>query len=655
LCGIAGAINLSQPQGMPPEALRAMARSLVHRGPDEDGFFERGGVSLASRRLSIVGVADGRQPIANADSSVFVVFNGALFDYPELKADLESRGHRFRTHCDTEIVPHAWDEYREDMWPHLRGQFAFALWDQPRQTLILGRDRFGICPLYWTRVKNDSGDWLLFASEIKALLASGFVRARADPRGIDNAFTFFGIPGPVTCFAGVRLLIPGHYLAVRPAWGNGTAQVAERAYWKLEFPDRGDEINGDSKKLVDEFEEVLTGAVARRLRADVPVVSYLSGGVDSSVVVALASRVLGRPIPTFTVQVLDRQLDEKDNADLVANYIGCPQTVVPYGAAQVLNIYPRLVAAAESPVIDTSSGALLMLSAAVHSKGYKVALTGEGADEWLAGYPWYKMHRILQIGDSIPGIKISNLFRSLYVRFNNIPGVDANWVGHAERLVGGSNAWLDVYGIMNVARVRLFSRELAEAVSGRHPYEDLELEPERIARWHPLNRSLYLGARIHLPGLLLNHKGDRVAMHNSVETRYPFLDERVFEFLAKIHPRWKLRGLGDKHILRRLAERHLPSSVAWRRKGMFLAPADSFHEDRLPPFVDQLLSNEALEKTGYFDPAAVATWRQRFRSMRASYNRLAVEWGLVGVISTQLWHHIYIDSSLADLPASDWQ
>jgi len=630
-----------------------MSHAIVHRGPDEDGFLEIPGLGLASRRLSIVGLADGQQPIGNEDRSVRVVYNGELFDYPERRRELEGRGHRFATHCDTELVPHLWEEHQEGMFEKLRGQFALALWDQRRHRLVLARDRIGICPLYWTRQTTHGGDWLLFASEIKALLASGMVDARPDPRGINHIFTFFALPGPVTCFEGIQSLLPGHFLTIQLAPHNETARVSDRIYWEIDFPNRGEEDPGhDPKALVDQFEAVMLQAVERRLRADVPVVSYLSGGVDSSLVVALASKVRGQPIPTFTIQIKDPQLDESSEAAETARYLGTKPIVVGCGPDEVLNTYPRLIQAAEGPVIDTSCAALLLLAQEVHSQGYKVAVTGEGADEWLAGYSWFKIHRLLGLLDFIPGVHISQALRRVYLRLSGSPRFPWALARRIQETIGGDNAWMDIYGLMSLSKRRFFSRQMEETLGDHLPYADLQLNLERARRWHPLNRSLYLGGKVMLPGLLLNAKGDRVAMHSSVETRYPFLDEEVFDFLAKIHPRWKLHGFQNKYILRLLAERWLPKKIAWRPKAMFRAPFDSFHGAQIPAFVDQLLSEESLGKTGYFDPTAVNYWRREFRSLRAgSPPRISVEMGLVGVIGTQLWYHTFIDDSLADLPS----
>jgi asparagine synthase (glutamine-hydrolysing) len=630
-----------------------MAAALVHRGPDEDGFLELPGLGMASRRLSIIGLADGRQPIGNEDRSIFVVYNGELFDYIEQRAELEGRGHRFATHSDTEVIPHLWEEHQEDTLPRLHGQFAVCLYDQRRQRVVLARDRFGICPLYWTRQRHGDGEWLLFASEIKALLATGLVAARPDPRGINHLFTFFALPGPVTCFAGVELLPPGHYMSIDLSRDGEPARVQERAYWEMDFPDKGEEDPGHNERpVVDEFEEILKGAVERRLRADVPVVSYLSGGVDSSIVVAMACHLRGTPIPTFTIQITDPTLDETSEAGVVARHVGARPVVVPCGPADVINNYQQLITAAEGPVIDTSCTALMLLAEEVHRQQFKVALTGEGSDEWLAGYPWFKAERVLRLLDIIPGVPLSGAIRRAYLFLSGAPAFPWSLRKRVEESIGGRNAWLNIYGMMSLSKFRFFSRDMLEALGDHNPYADLQPNLERMRRWHPFNRSIYLGARAHLAGLLMNAKGDRVAMHSSVETRYPFLDEKVFDFLARLHPRWKMRGLKDKYILRKVSERWLPRQIAWRPKAMFRAPFDSFHAEHVPAFVDQLLSEESIRRAGYFDSAAVTHHRQSFRGMgKHSVIRITLEMGLVGVIATQLWHHTFIDGNLADLPS----
>ena len=646
MCGIAGIIDLSGSRPIPSGILTRMADAITHRGPDEDGYLEELGIGLANRRLSIVGLADGKQPIGNEDRSVVTVFNGEFFDYPEAKAKLEAKGHQFRTHCDTELIPHLWEDHQEGMFEHLKGQFAIALWDRKRRIVILARDRFGICPLYF----SVQGDWLLFGSEIKALLASGLVDAKVDLRGIDQAFNFFSLPGPATCFAGVTSFQPGQYMSINLG-ASSRVEPERKYYWQIDFPDQGqEEPESDPKKLVDEFERVLLGAVERRLRADVPVVSYLSGGIDSSLVVAMAAKIRGTPIPTFTIQIMDPKLDETTQAAVVSRHIGSTPVVVQVGDEEVMQSYPELIRAAEAPVIDTSCTALMMLARTVHQHGYKVALTGEGSDEWLAGYPWFKIHRILGMFDWLPGIRPSRWLRRVGLR---IAGAPPGALAHHDRIraaLGDHTPFQDIYGAMSMSRSRFYSPETMQAIGDYQPYLELDPPFERMKRWHPINRAFFWAGRIHLAGHLMSSKGDRVAMNSSVEARYPFLDEEVYAFLAGLHPRWKLRRLTDKYILRLLGERYLPHEVAWRPKGMFRAPRDSFFGQHVPAFVDQLLSAESLKKTGYFDIAAVHLWRDRIRNRQINRDQKAwVELGLVGVVTTQLWHHLFIDGSLADL------
>jgi asparagine synthase (glutamine-hydrolysing) len=655
MCGIAGIVDLSGRRPVPQGILKRMADAIYHRGPDDDGYLEEPGLGLANRRLSIIGLADGKQPLYNEDRSVAAVFNGEFFDYPEIKGDLEAKGHRFATHCDTELIPHLWEDHQEQMLQHLHGQFALACFDRRRRLLVLERDRFGICPLYWTRRSEAGGEWLLFASEIKALLSSGLVPARPDLRGIDQVFNFFAVPGIPTCFEGVNTLQPGHYLKIQMGRDGGAADVSKHVYWEIDFPDQGqEEDNADASAVVDAFDKVLLAAVERRLRADVPVVSYLSGGIDSSIVVAMAAKLRGRSIPTFTIQIMSPHLDETSQAAVVSRHIGANPVVVQVGAAEVLGTYPELTRAAEAPVIDTSCTALLMLARAVHEHGYKVALTGEGSDEWLAGYPWYKVHRLINFFDVIPGLPFSRVLRRGVLAAAGAPKGSAAYISRIRETIGHHSPFQEIYSIMSLSRLRFFSPHLREALADNIPYLDVEPNLQRMKHWHPLHQGLYWAGRIHLPGHLLSLKGDRVAMNSSVETRYPFLDEEVFNFLARIHPRWKMRGFKDKYILRLLGERYLPREVAWRPKGMFRAPLDSFWGKTVPPFVDQLISTASLKKTGYFDALAVHTWRQAIQERRVRLRqRATIELGLVGVVATQLWHHIFIDGSLADLP-SGW-
>ena len=337
------------------------------------------------------------------------------------------------------------------------------------------------------------------------------------------------------------------------------AEVERTTYWELDFPDRSEEVSAEPpQRVVDEFESVLLKAVERRLRANVPVVSYLSGGVDSSIVVAMASKLLGRPIPTFAIRVTAPGLDEADQAAVVARHVGTDPVVVSFGNSEILANYPRLIRAAEGPVVDTSCAALLLLAEKVHAAGYKVALTGEGSDEWLAGYPWFKIAKLLGLLDRVPGLPLGDWARRIWLHFLGGGKDYASRQNRFRRSAGGQNASLNLYGLMGLSRDRFYSRGMLESLRDHDPYAEMEPNLPRMARWSPLHRSLYWGAKILLGGMLLTHKGDRVAMHSSVETRYPFLDEDVFAFLAKLDPCYKLRRLTDKYVLRLMADAGSP-------------------------------------------------------------------------------------------------
>ena len=646
MCGIAGIVDLEAERAIDPEQLARMALTLWHRGPDEGGELIQPGLGLASRRLSIVGLADGQQPIFNEDRSVAVVYNGELFDYVEQRELLQARGHKFRTHADTEILVHLWEDHGLDFFQHLRGQFAFALADFKQNLLLLARDRTGICPLYWTRQNGR----LLFASEIKGLLASGEVQPALDPPALDHVFSFFAMGTRRTMFKGVSSLLPGHFLKIELPRQGKDAQIDEREYWRFSFPDQGQERGGPAEPLVEEFGEVLEEAVRLRLRADVPVVSYLSGGVDSTTVAALASRQLQRPIPTFTIRIRHPKLDETDRAFLAARTIGTQPHEIVCGEVEIANGYRDLVLASECPVIDTSSAAIYQLATAVRDAGYKVALTGEGADEALAGYPWFKVRRFTRWLDRI-GLA-DRWRRRIFKRFGR-----HSWQRYQRRYeaMGGYHATADLYAFCSLAGDLLYTPEFEESMGGRLATDDLVLDHDGMTRWHPLNRSLYLGYKVMLSGLLMTHKGDRPAMANSVETRFPFLDDRFVEFCAQLAPEYKLRGVRrDKDLLRRYASRLLPPEIAARPKNIFRARYSGSFLEPEPNFVKQLLSPEALKKTGYFDPERVAYVRRFLQNYpKRLPPHMGREVGFVGVVATQLWHHLFLGGGLCEL--EPWQ
>jgi asparagine synthase (glutamine-hydrolysing) len=641
MCGIAGAVDLTGRRLFPADRLLRMTAAIAHRGPDDEQIHIEPGVALGNRRLAIIDVAGGRQPLANETRDVWVAFEGELYEYPELREGLLERGHRLSTHCDTEAWVHLYEELGEGVFLKAEGQFSVSLWDQRERKLMLARDRVGIGPLFYAQ--HDG--WLLWSSEIKGLLASGMIEAEADPRGIDYAFNFFSLPNERTCFAGIRQIPPGHYAVVK----DGEFRI--RQYWDLDFPDAGSETRfSDPSQGVSELEELLRGAVRRRLASEVPVSCYLSGGLDSTVIMALACQERGEPLDSFTIG-LDRTgpLDERAKAAESAGFFGSKNTIVNVSDADISSAYPRLIAATEGPVMDTSCAAMLLLAARNRESGNIVALTGEGADEAMAGYVWFKFCRSRPLSNLL-GNPIERITRQVML----------------SRLIGGGSAHRpSFHGAEGVrfaqqiswemlaqSRERYYSAAMWDRLGTYNAYEDLPPLPERIKNWAPLNRSLYAAYKVMLPGLLMVAKGDRPLRVASTEGRYPFLDEKVIEFCSRIAPEYKLRGWTDKWLLREVAERVAPQQIKARRKVMFRANMGSaFLGPQRPTWVDELLSPESLASAGYFDPVAVERSRAMLsRVGRESVGRFAFDMGLAGVVSTQLWHHLYCGGGLCALP-----
>jgi asparagine synthase (glutamine-hydrolysing) len=643
MCGIAGAIDLEGRREFAASRLLAMTGAIAHRGPDDEQIHIEPGVALGVRRLSIVDLAGGRQPISNEDGTIWTTQNGELFEYPELQRALVDRGHRLATRCDTELWVHLYEDSGEGVFERARGQFAVALWDRKGRMLLLGRDRVGICPLYYTQVDG----WLLWGSEIKALLASGMVEARPDARGIDLLFNTFCAGTTRTSFEGIKSIPPGHYLRVKEG------RIELKPYWDLDFPDAGDERRlADPTPLVDELEFLMRQAVERRLRGDVPVVSYISGGLDSTVVLGLSSRQRGSAVPSFTIGLDRAGPDERSHARESAEALGSAMTTVTMNRSDIVATYPELIRAAEGPVMDSSAACLLRLARAVHAKGYKVALTGEGADEALAGYVWFKSAKIRNLLARGPIALALTGARRLA-----LASIAGGWAQQPALLGirGTRTAQQDVYDFMGHARSVLYSDTMWSRLDGHSFYDDLDIRHDRFTRWHPLNQSLYVGYKVMLAGLLLLGKGDRVAMNSSVETRYPLLDEDLIAFCASIAPEYKLRGLTDKWLLRQVAARTLPARIANRPKTMFQASrSEAFLARDRPRWIDQLLSPESLKATGWFDPDQVARQRAaQVRFPRITPKRIVMDLSLTCVIATQLWQHIYLGGGLCELPTLD--
>jgi asparagine synthase (glutamine-hydrolysing) len=642
MCGIAGAVDLTGRREFPQERLLSMTGALAHRGPDDEQLHIEPGVALGVRRLSVIDLAGGRQPLANETGDVWVAFEGEVFNYPEIREQLLAAGHRLATRCDTESWVHLYEDHAEESFRKAHGQWAVALWDRSRRTFYLGRDRIGISPIFYA----EADGWLLWASEIKSLLASGLITARPDIRGLDYFFNFFCLPSRHTLFEGIRSVEPGHYLRVHEG------RVTQHRYWDLDFPDAGAERRYDNnpQAAARELENILRGAIRRRLVGEVPLSCYLSGGLDSTVLLGLATQERGAPIPSFTIGLEGSgPSNESSKAAESARFLGSPLTTVPVTEADIINSYPALITAAEGPVLDTSCVGTLLLAAANRKAGNIVALTGEGADEALAGYIWFRIHRG-QLFLNLFGRPIDRSVRNLAML--GLIGGGGKHLPPFRGTGGVRTAQQFAWEIMAQSRERLYSPGLWERLDGYCAYDDVSVPAERMRRWHPLNQSLYTSYKVMMPGLLMAAKGDRSTRHSSTEGRYPFLDERVVDFCAALAPDYKLHNITVKWLLRKVAANVLPAPIARRTKTMFRANLGKvFVGPDRPRWVDQLLSPESLRATGYFDRDAVlqAEEAQR-RKPRKSLYRFSLDMGLMGVISTQLWHHIYCGGGLADLP-----
>lgn len=642
MCGIVGALDLEGRREFPAEALARMAASVRHRGPDDAAMWSEPGISMATQRLAIVDVAGGRQPFCDAEGRAWAACNGEIFNYEELRAGLVQRGHRLRTRCDAELWPGLFVEHGPEMLGRVRGQFAVAVWDRRERTLLLARDRVGVCPLHWAVVDG----WLLWGSEIKALLASGLVRAEVDFAGVDHVFSLFAAGTRRTCFRGVESLWPGHCMVVRGG------QRSVRRYWDLEFPE-GDAGRRDAG-AVEEMEACLEAAVRDRLRSDGPVATYLSGGLDSTLLLGLAARASEGPRTAFTIGFDGAGPDERPRAIRAAEELGARLQVLVPPAGAIAGALPQVVEAAEAPIMDTADACLALLAEEVRARGFKVVLTGEGADEAMGGYIWHRTHRLLRglgrVHRAIPALIREGLGRLM------APGTAAP--GFADRLGGLRPALLDVHEPLARARFLLYADEAARRAAAHDPWAELDVDPARMRRWHPLHQSLYVEYKLMLPGHLLHGKGDRVAMRAGVECRYPFLDERFVALAAGLAPGLKLgpagaRGRGDKLLLRQVARRVLPAAIADPPKGMFKANALCRLAPQ-PAWVEQLTSEASLRATGMFCPRRVAHERRLQQVLPAwAPRRFVVDASWTAMVTTQLWHHLFVGGGLCELP--QWQ
>ncbi len=632
MCGLAG-IARRDPRGVAVETLDRMAAALRHRGPDGFGCCASARVGLAHVRLSIIDVQGGAQPLGNEDGRVLVVYNGEIYNYVELRADLKGRGHRFRTRSDTEVLVHAYEEWGAPMLERLNGQFAFAIHDRRDDTVFLARDRFGVRPLFYSERNGD----LLFASEIKALLASGEVPAAPDLGGLDEVFTFWAARPPRTVFQGVLSLEPGCFAV----WRDGRLRV--QRYYAIEYP----EAREESPDTLASLDDLVRSAVGLRLRADVPVGGYLSGGLDSSITCAVAGAKSPHQLRTFSVTFEDPRLDEREFQLLVASQLRSRHAVQAIGAAEVARAFPAVVRHTETPLVRTGPAPLFLLARLTREHGIKVVLTGEGADELFLGYDLFKETAVRLFCLRQPGSRVRpRLFDRLYPYLGG-----RNRGGEFWRRFFLEAGPADDPLFSHLPRFRLtaqikqfYSEDVQAALAGTDPLDELRASlPAAFPAWSPLNRAAYLEMVTLLSPYLLSSQGDRVSLAHAVEGRYPFLDHRLFELAARLPTRSKLRGLREKDILRRWARDVVPPAVLERPKQPYRAPEiPAFFTPEPIAYAAELLDQTSLTRAGLFDARSVAGLLRRCRAGTAT--GLRENQALVAILSTQLWHHQFMQT-----------
>ncbi len=638
MCGIAGVVRPDPGVPVDEASMLRMARAVRHRGPDGFGLVLDPGAGFVSTRLAIVDLPRGWQPLEHSAGGGLLVYNGEVYNHPELRAELQAAGEAFQTQSDTEVVLRMLERHGLEALDRLNGQFALAWWQADARRLVLVRDRFGVRPLHYAL--RDDGT-LVFGSEAKALFASGEIAAAPDLDGLDEVFTLWGTRPPRSAFRGVRQLPPGGLLI----WEAGTI-TAERRWWSA---DLGTGARTDDADLAG----ILRDSVALRLRADVPVGAYLSGGLDSSVITALAQQEAGERLQTFSVAFRDPLFDERAHQETVATALGTTHHTVEVGPEQIAAALPEVVRHAETPLVRTAPVPLFLLAQEVRRQSITVVLTGEGADELLWGYDLFKEVAIRELHDREPERALERL-DGLY------PYLGA---GAARRGPAWRRFLLETGAADDPLRSHLTRVEATAGVKAfYHPDVAAQLDRERsldglraalpqsFGRWSALERAAWLEVETLLSPYLLAAQGDRVAMAHGVEGRFPFLDHRVFDVAAALPPGRKLDGMRDKGALRALAAKLLPSEAASRPKQPYRAPEVApFFGPRAPDWVRELLSPAGLGEAGMWDAGRVAGLVRRAEAGRITGIRESM--ALVAILSTGLWHRAFIGPGASSYPA----
>lgn len=652
MCGICGIVSLGD-ETPELDLLLGMMRRLHHRGPDGSGYFRDHSVALGHTRLAIIDTAGGTQPLCNEDGTLWISFNGEIFNYVELREQLRGLGHTFRTASDTEVIVHAWEQWGPDCFHRFNGQWALALWDRREQRLVLSRDRLGVRPLFFTRV----GSTLLFGSEVKALFAHPGVSRGFNPAGLDQTLTYWSTVAPCTVFRGVEQLEPGYYAVLdRSGWRKAP-------YWSIDFPARGREPEQDLTSNTETLREKLIEAARLRfLRSDVPVGAYLSGGLDSSITAAVIARYTDAPLHTFSLRFSDSEFDEGQYQKRMSAVLGTDHQDIVVSPQQIAEVFPDVVAQAETPVLRAAPAPLFLLSKLVRENGFKVVVTGEGADEVFAGYDIFREARVRRFWSADPAsAKRGRAVELLYPWMARSPGQLPAFA----RSFFGRN--LDPADLALSHRPRWDSTAVLKSMLAPELLVEIEREPgaDVVAampsdskEWDLLGRGQWLEMVTLLAGYILASQGDRMLMANSVEGRFPFLDADVVDFANALPARHKLFGLEEKYLLKRAFSDLVPEEIVRRPKQPYRAPdAASFFAGSTPDWLVDVTSPAALRAAGVFRPEPATALLAK--CARTGGERMSNTDGMrtLAVVSTQLLYSTFLDGAGAgtQLPLPELQ
>ncbi|MBV8822375.1 MAG: asparagine synthase (glutamine-hydrolyzing) [Ktedonobacteraceae bacterium] len=628
MCGICGIYNTQSREPVSPQLIEQMTHLIVHRGPDDTGFYLDGPVGLGFARLSIIDLSGGHQPMCNETGDVWIVFNGEIWNYKSLRQELTEKGHQFRSNSDTETIIHAYEEYGVDCVTHLHGMFGFAIWDSPHSRLFLARDRAGKKPLYYTRIPGG----FVFASEIKSLLCHPAVRREPDIQALADFLSVRYVPAPATLFANIYKILPGHWLL----YENG--HIREQCYWDFAF---GKIERRSEQEYLQGIRQHIQYAVEERMMADVPVGAMLSGGVDSSIVTGIMSKLTNQKVKTFSVGFDHPAYSELPYAKLVADYFGTEHYELVVKGSDLTQYWPLLTWHRDEPVSEPSDLGVYLVSKLAREH-VKVVLSGEGADELFAGYPKYVVDWMADYYRILPTPLREQVITPLVGR---LP-YSMRKVTMAARTLSqpAPQRWMNWFGIFNSAlKDQLLSTQVKENInldSSRIFRSRLEKNPQR----DDLSSMLYLDTKIWLPDNLLM-KADKMTMAASLESRIPLLDYKLIEYAASIPSDAKIKSLKTKYLLKRAFGDFLPKPILTRKKMGFNVPTGIWFRGEQRELIMRLLLCERLRSRGYFNDAFIAQMMWDHLEGRTNYQAQ-----LFTLASLELWFRVFIDSPRLEIP-----